>query len=174
MDIEAPEESFNFSLALLGSQATHDTMIADICDLVDKSEEEDLKPIAIRLGTLFLEIAICTSMRTQQDISGTEWPLYVDEYRDQIAEAFQAYKLEILDKIAKSGNGRRDRLFDQLPESVKVFYDPDEPYISLITCNPKKQAKRGEPSSKDGRLIVTLKLSDKEIFTDYRDLHKNQ
>lgn len=174
MPSEASEESFNFSIALLGSQETHDTMIADICDLVDKSEEEDLRPIAIRLGTLFLEIAICTSMRTEQEIPADEWPSYVESYRDQISKAFTAYKTQILQKIEKSANGRRDRIFDQLPQTVKVFFDPEEPYISLVTCNPKRKARPSEPASKDGYLIVTLKLSDAEIFPDYREMSKNQ
>lgn len=171
---DSDSENFNFSISLLGSQSTHDTMIADICDLVDKSEEEALKPIAIRLGTLFLEIAICTSMRTEQEVPADDWPLYVEKFRDQISQAFIAYKLEILSKIDKSANGRTDRLFDQLPQSVKVFYDPEEPYISLITCNPKKKAVGTQPSTKDGYLIVTLKLSEHEIFPDYRDLLKLQ
>ena len=174
MSLEVSEKSFNFSIALLGSQETHDTMIADICDLVDKSEEDNLRPIAIRLGNLFLEIAICTSMRTEQEIPADEWPLYVEQYREQISAAFTAYKTEILRKIENSANGRRDRIFDQLPQTVKVFYDPDEPYISLITCNPRKKARKLEPSSKDGYLIETLKLPDSEIFSNYTDMSYNQ
>ena len=165
--------SLNLSIQLLGCEETHDILVADMYDLVDKSEEEELTPIYVRLGSLFLDIGICSTMRLEQDIPTEEWTEYVEAYRSEMSIAYKAFKLELIQKIESSTNGKDERFFSKLPAKMKFFYDPDEPYVSLVTCS-KKRAKPGEPATKSGHLVVTLRLQKKEIMFPYQQLILNQ
>lgn len=171
--MEVDYNCFNFSIRLLGSRETHDTLVADMYDLVDRASEEDLTPIFVRLGPLFLDIGICSSLRLEQDISDDDWGDYVDKYRNEISVAHRAFKQELIRKIETSTNGRDERFFSNLPSKMKFFYDPDETYISLVTCS-KEFAKPGERSTKSGHLVITLKLKPEEILLSHYQLIKNQ
>jgi hypothetical protein len=171
MSFEVPTQDFsNLSILLLGSSRARQMLITDVCDLIDRAEEEEVYPVAIRLGSLFLDICICSSLRLENDISGNDWPEYVEKHRSQLAVAYTAYKLKILESNSKSDGLRSGRFFEQIPDNLEVFYDPDEPYISILVCDPSKKAKKGEPSSKDGYLIATIRLKDQEVFYEYSTL----
>lgn len=170
--LDLPKDWSNISYNVLGSVDLHNQLLTDIYELMDKSIEEKLCPLYLEIGNLFIDVGICAALKEETGIEN--WHDYVIKSGQLLRSTFPTMRREVLESIDTKSNGTTDYSLNRHSDSgLRVFYNPEEYYVSLAACHPKKKAQKGQPSTGDGYLIVTLRLSESEILKDYIDLLNN-
>jgi hypothetical protein len=159
-------ENFCPSLRLLGSKELEADIIRDLDQLILTIEEKELKPLYLVIGKFFIDVGVAQAL--QEDLSIGNWDREIDLYTNQISKVYSNKKLQVLENTEKK-NGTKDSNL-----GMKVFFDPDEEYISMKVVNPGQKADVGEKSTGDGHAIISLDIKPSEVLNNYIQLKINQ
>ena len=154
------------SLRALGSYAIQQQVLKDIEDLIKTCKFEGLIPIHLSVGPVFIEIGCAHSVRSELKIK--DWPYQVHHNSQVIMFMFKEHILETYKSC-----DRKSGVFDKT-DSVVIFFDPDEEYITLYVANPNRKKKKNEPTNKDGHPIEKLKYEPEDILAKFDGLKVEQ
>lgn len=152
----------DFSLRLLGSEVLRDQFIKDIEDLILMAKEKSLKPVVLVVGKLFVDSGIAHLVMESLNIQN--WELELERNYDIIADAFVYQRFSTYSKCEKTSGD----LSIGSEKRFKVFFDPDEKYLTLKAAS-KEKAKKEEIQTADGHIYYFLRFDDGEILSDFLD-----
>jgi hypothetical protein len=148
-----------YSLATLGSKYVEERVMEDIEELYEVAESNQFQPIILSVGPLFLDICSVHSIISELQIQN--WIEELEQNRLIIAEMVNTRISQYYIQCEAA-----DGIFD-VDEARKVvlYFDPDDPYITLI-CKVEEDD--------DGAMLRSLKLKEEEILPEIQNIIKNQ
>lgn len=166
-----------FSFASLGSKETEKVILADIEELFTSASSNKLKPLYLTVGPLFMDITSVQALL--QDLSITDWHLEMLQNPTLLKESIALKKLYLYNHCDKS-EGLLD--IDVERNNLKIYFDPDEPYISLICSVTKnlKGTKKSKDIKKSDDVVIDednlriLQFKEDEILVHLKTILENQ
>jgi hypothetical protein len=146
---------------LLGSKETEATVLQDLDDMLTTAEQQNLKPMYLVIGRLFMDIGVAQAI--QEELAIEDWEEDLGLYKAQILKVFKLKRFQIF-KTSEERNGTIDKEL-----GIKVFFDPDEYYMTLKTVDPKEKPERGKTPH-----ITSIKLKSEEVLSKYRRIIQTQ
>ena len=151
----------NFTLRELGAERLQEAVLKDLDQLALNCKSKNFVPLYLIVGKLFIELSCVQDLVKQFNV--LNWDNIIDNDLSRLSTEFNKSKLNLLNAIHEY-NGEYS--IDPIT-SLKIFYDPDEEYFSLICADPSKKAASDQRATKDGFAIYRLSFTDGEILPDY-------
>lgn len=152
----------NIPFSLIGSEDLHNQVVQDIDILLEAAGDHKFVPVMLSVGTLFVEIA--SAQTVVSDYSIDNWEVFYKKDPEAIIAYFKEKKKEIYDMCLK----RLGKLGEDDKRQIKIYFDPDEPYMMLTCIDKNKKAKDNEPRTVQGYPICILRFKPEEILPDYK------
>lgn len=152
----------DLSFKLLGSSLIQNRIAQDITDLIEESERRGLKPLHLVVGNLFMQVGAVHA--TIEDLHIGNWDLALETDLHNLKKKINTRLLKLL-FICEEKSG-----FIGIEGTVSIYYDPDEPYISLLAIDPKEKAADNEKQTGDGHPILVFKYKPEEILIEFNFL----
>ncbi len=152
---------FELPLKTIGSSELHEQVLDDIDNLIKEARKQNLKPFILVVGPLFIEIGSAQSLI--QELKIPDWEKAISELGD-IMKNLLSDKILSIRKMCESKNGM---FASDTIKGINVFFDPDEPYMTLKCVDPATKGEPGEAVTKDGYLILTMKFRKEEILVEF-------
>lgn len=142
------------TLSYLGSTELYTRLIDDLNDLLQSAYENNLTPIQLLVGKIFIEMSCCHTLISDLEIQN--WEALCQSSFHEISSLLRERVMEILNSIAAKDGYLGTR------ESVDIYYSPDEPYLSLLAVSPEKSNDIEEYTTGDGFPIRKLFFKEEE------------
>jgi len=140
------------SLSYLGSKELYVKIIQDLNNLMLHSFDNNLIPLQLVVGQLFVEMSCVHSLIS--DFNLKDWESSCLNIPKELSFLFDTRYKEVL-KVLEEKQGVLG-----YKDTVGIYFDPEEPYMCLYAIDPNTSAEPHEMKTGDGYLI--LKLSYKE------------
>ena len=151
----------NITLRVLGSEDLHEEIISDIEHLVTKATSQKLKPMMLVVGKAFVEVGAAQALIQELDIK--DWNKELDKKFELMSELVRN-KILLIYQLCESKGGK----FGTDPvRNIDIFFDPEEPYLTLYCVDPTTKAKGDESKTKDGFLICSVSFPSHEILVNF-------
>lgn len=144
------------SFTLIGSNELHDQIVKDIDSLIEGAYKRNLIPLLLTVGNVFMDVAVAQSICATKSII---WENTFSKNKKRLSRFFDKKKKQLYNSILKS-NGK---VGHDESRNLDIFFDPDEPYLSLRCVDKNTKAKDNEPSTKQGYAILVVKFKADEI-----------
>lgn len=150
------------TLKTLGSKDLRDQISKDVSDLIELAKHKKLKPVILVVGNIFLDSG--TAQSVISDLRIEDWAEEVENNNRIISEIFLTKKLTYLNECdERSGYIGKDE-----EKKVKIYYDPDEPYLCLTCADPSNKVSKSEQiATADGYQYYKVKYKPEETLTDF-------
>lgn len=149
-------------LKVVGSQALRDQISKDIEDLVELAKQKKLKPVLLVVGDVFLESLTAQSLIV--DMRLFSWEEEVKNNLEIISQLFYSKKLNFLHEC----ESREGLVTEDLDYRIKIFFDPDEDYLSMTCADPKSKVNKSEQiSTADGYSYFKIKFKPEETLVNF-------
>lgn len=144
------------TLSYLGSEELYERIIKDLNDLMHSAFDYGYIPAQLVVGRLFVEMSCCHSIIV--DLSIGNWAELCVSNRKCLTELLAERLLEVIKSLEEKEG------YLGAKETVDIFYDPDEPYLSLYAIYPHQDPEdSGEVTTGDGYPIRRFRFKDEEI-----------
>jgi hypothetical protein len=151
----------NFPYSEISSDKLRDQIIGDIDFLIDGAATKKLKPFILVVGTLFVETGTIQSI--MQDLVLDTEECSFEENSKVIIALFKSKRILIYrDCENKSGKFGRDE-----QRGVDLYFDPDEPYLSLICIDTNKSGGNTDLKTADNYPYYKIKFKPEEVLVEF-------
>lgn len=151
----------NITLRVLGSSELHEEVISDIEHLISKAKSQKLKPFMLVIGKTFVEVGSAQALIQELDIDN--WDKELDTNFEILSELVRN-KILLIHQLCEEKDGKFGR--DEV-RKIDIFFDPDEPYMTLFCADPAQKAKSDQIKTKDGYLICSVTFPSHEILVNF-------
>lgn len=143
------------TLSYLGSTELYEKIITDLNEIIQAAFESGYIPIQLSVGRLFVEMSCCHSLIVDLEIQ--DWSKMCEKNPRVLSELLEDRLVEVLAVLEENSGFLGEK------ETIEIYYDPDEPYISLNAIYPQKSEGYEEYTTGDGYPIRRFRFKDDEL-----------